>query len=363
MDVGLMMIFASYGWENMSDDQVWDEDLRLARQAPGLGFHVLWSAEHHFFDYSFCPDNLQLMTYLAGVCPDIDLGTAAVILPWHDPLRVAEQAAVLDLLSHGRLRLGFGRGLARREFAAFRGTMDESRGRFDEAAPMIVDALRTGWIEADGTYYKQPRVELRPRPKYSFDGRIYAVASSEDSVDSAARLGAHMVMFSDRPWPMRLPAIQRNREMHRKHHGIDAPTMMITDFCICAPKLDEAEALARKHMGKFVESNFDHYEFLGEHFATVKGYDAYAQKAEIARKGGLEGAVEGFMKAAVWGDPDRVLRELEARRQVIGDFELNVSFRFGGVPYEKAEASLQLFAKEVLPVLKSWQCPAAKAAQ
>ena len=363
MDVGLMMIFASYGWENMSDDQVWEEELRLARQAPGLGFDALWSAEHHFFDYSFCPDNLQLMTYLAAVCPDVDLGTAAVILPWHDPLRVAEQASVLDLLCKGRLRLGFGRGLARREFAAFRGAMDESRGRFDEAAPMIVKALRTGWIEADGVYYKQPRVELRPRPKYSFDGRIYAVASSEDSVDSAARLGAHMVMFSDRPWPMRLPAIQRNREMHRKYHGIEAPTMMITDFCFCAPKLDEAETLARKHMSKFVESNFDHYEFLGEHFATVKGYDAYAQKAEIARKGGLQGAVEGFMKAAVWGTPDRILRELEARRGVIGDFELNVAFRFGGIPYQKAEASLQLFAREVLPVLKSWQSPAAKAAE
>ena len=106
---------------------------------PTLGFDVLWSAEHHFFDYSFCPDNLQLMTYLAGVCPDIDLGTAAVILPWHDPLRVAEQAAVLDLLCKGRLRLGLGRGLARREFAAFRGTMNESRERFDEAAPMIVE--------------------------------------------------------------------------------------------------------------------------------------------------------------------------------------------------------------------------------
>jgi len=363
MDVGLMMVFASYGWDNMSDDQVWDEDLRLARQAPDLGFDVLWSAEHHFFDYSFCPDNLQLMTYLAGVCPGIDLGTAAVILPWHDPLRVAEQAAVLDLLCGGRLRLGLGRGLARREFAAFRGTMDESRGRFDEAAPMIVEALRTGWIEADGVYYKQPRVELRPRPKHSFDGRIYAVASSEDSVDAAARLGAHMVMFSDRPWPMRLPAIERNREMHREFHSIEAPVMMITDFCICAPHLDEAEALARQHMGKFVESNFEHYEFLGDHFATVKGYDAYAQKAEIARKGGLEAAIEGFMKAAVWGTPERILRELEGRRGVIGDFELNVAFRFGGIPYDKAEASLRLFAKEVLPVLKRWEYSAAKAAE
>src|SRR6516164_11700325 len=354
MDVGIQMVLATYGWRGMSDDQAWDEEIRLARLADELGFDALWAVEHHFNDYSFCPDNLQLMAYLAAICPNIDLGTAAVILPWNDPLRVAEKAIVLDMLSKGRLRFGIGRGLARREFAAFRQTMEESRERFDESAAMILEALRTGWMEGDGTYYKQPRVELRPRPKYSFDGRIYAVASSEDSVDSAARLGAHMVMFSDRPWPMRLPAIQRNREMHRKFHGIDAPTMMITDFCLCAPSLDEAEALARKYMGKFVESNFDHYEFLGEHFATVKGYDAYAQKAEIARKGGLEGAVDGFLKAAVWGTPDRILRELEARREVVGEFELNTAFRFGGIPHELAERSLKMFAKEILPVLKSW---------
>jgi alkanesulfonate monooxygenase SsuD/methylene tetrahydromethanopterin reductase-like flavin-dependent oxidoreductase (luciferase family) len=364
MDVGMMMVFASYGWENVSDDQVWDEEIRLARLAADLGFDVLWSAEHHFFDYSFCPDNLQLMTYLAGVCPNIDLGTAAVILPWHDPLRVAEQAAVLDLLSKGRLRLGLGRGLARREFAAFRGTMNESRERFDEAAPMIVDALRTGVMEGNGRFYPQPRVAIRPHPKYDFDGRIYAVASSEDSVDAAARLGAHMVMFSDRPWPLRLPAITRNRELFRKYHGAEAPPLMIADFCVCWPSLAEAEELARRYMGTFVHSNFEHYELLGEHFAQVKGYDAYAQKAEIARKGGMDGAIDGFMKAAVWGPPDRVLRELETRRAVIGEFELDTAFRFGGIPYETAEASLRLFAKEVLPVLKTWtSAPIASAAE
>ena len=212
MDVGMMMVFASYGWENCSDDRVWDEEIRLAALAADFGFDCLWSAEHHFNDYSFVPDNLHLMTYLTARLPGIDVGTAAVILPWHDPLRVAENAAVLDMLSKGRLRLGMGRGLARREFAAFRLSMDELRGRFDEAAPMIVNALKTGFIEGDGQYYKQPRIEIRPRPQHSFDGRIYAVASSEDLVNSAAKLGAHMVMFADRPWEMRLPVIEHGRE-------------------------------------------------------------------------------------------------------------------------------------------------------
>lgn len=361
MDVGMMMVFASYGWENCPDKQVWDEEIKLARQAADLGFDCLWSAEHHFNDYSFVPDNIQLMTHLAALCPNIDVGTAAVILPWHDPLRVAENAIVLDMLSGGRLRFGMGRGLARREFEAFRGSMDESRGRFDESASMIVKALKTGFIEGNGPFYKQPRVELRPRPQHSFDGRIYAVASSEDSVDSAAKLGAHMVMFADRPWDMRLPAIEFGRTQHAKYHGTAPPTLMMTEFVVCGADNASCEQEARKYQGKFVESNFYHYEFLGDHFKNVKGYDSYQQKAEIARKGGgLPAAIEGFMKAACWGTPDRILREYEARRKLLGDFELNVAFRFGGTPMAVSERGLKLFAKEVLPVLKSWG-PSSKA--
>jgi len=363
MDVGMMMVFTSYGHENCPDSQVWDEELRLADLAADLGFDCLWSAEHHFNDYSFVPDNIHLMTHLAARHPNIDVGTAAVILPWHDPLRVAENAAVLDLLSGGRLRLGMGRGLARREFEAFRLSMDESRGRFDEAAPMIVNALKTGFIEGDGEYYKQPRVEIRPRPQHSFENRIYAVASSEDSVVSAAKLGAHIVMFADRPWEMRAPVIEKGRELHREIHGTEPPAVMLTEFCVCGTDLAQTEEEARKYQGKFVESNFYHYEFLGEHFATVKGYDSYQQKAAIAKEAGMGGAVEGFMKAASWGTPDKILRGLEDRRAALGDFELNVAFRFGGTPYEVSERGLKLFAKEVLPVLKSWGPAKAAAAE
>src|SRR6266436_6761835 len=77
MDVGIQMVLATYGWRGMSDDEAWDEEIRLARLADELGFDALWAVEHHFNDYSFCPDNLQLMAYLAALCPNIDLGTAS----------------------------------------------------------------------------------------------------------------------------------------------------------------------------------------------------------------------------------------------------------------------------------------------
>ena len=353
MDVGIQMIFATYGWQDMPDHQAWDEEIRLARLAADLGFSCLWAVEHHFADYSFCPDNFQALTHLAALCPNIDIGTAAVILPWNNPLRVAEKALVLDMLSGGRLRLGMGRGLARREFAAFNQTMDQSRERFDEASAMIVDAIKTGWIEGTGKYYPQPRTELRPRPKYDLSDRIYAVASSDDSLASAARLGARMVMFADRPWHLRLPAIHKYRDLFRDAHGRIAPPELIADFCVCTATDDEE--VARRHLGSFVESNIHHYELMGEHFSQVKGYNAYAEKSAIARGAGVQGMIDGFMKAAVWGSPDRILRALEDRRQTMGHLELATSFRFGGIPYTLAESSMRLFAKEVLPVLKSWE--------
>src|SRR5262249_58759532 len=138
MDVGMMMVFASYGWDDCPDERVWDEEIRLARLAADLGFDVLWSAEHHFNDYSFVPDNLHLMAHLAAVCPGMSLGTAAVILPWPDPLRAAETATVVDMLCTGNLRLGLGRGPPRRGVAAFPSTRDESPTRFAEPAPLSV---------------------------------------------------------------------------------------------------------------------------------------------------------------------------------------------------------------------------------
>ena len=96
MDVGIQTLFSSHGWTDMTDGQVYAEDTRLGLLAEGLGFDCVWAVEHHFYDYSFCPDNMQWLSYIAGATSRIDVGTAAVIMPWNEPLRVAEKAALLD---------------------------------------------------------------------------------------------------------------------------------------------------------------------------------------------------------------------------------------------------------------------------
>jgi alkanesulfonate monooxygenase SsuD/methylene tetrahydromethanopterin reductase-like flavin-dependent oxidoreductase (luciferase family) len=222
MDVGIQNLFSSHGWPGIDDGEVMAADTRLSLLADELGFDVVWAVEHHFFDYSFCPDNVVWLASMAPRLRHADVGTAAVIMPWNDPLRVAEKLSLLDHIAEGRLRIGLGRGLSRREYAHFPGIeMDESRQRFDESSVMVIQALERGYIEGDGPFYPQPRTPIRPAPSRSFEGRTYAVASSDDSLEAAARIGGAMVMFADRAWERRVPSIEKWRAHFREFNGIE----------------------------------------------------------------------------------------------------------------------------------------------
>src|SRR5207237_10276051 len=98
--------------------------------------------ERHFTDYAMCPDGLQFLTYMAGRTRQAKLGSMVVVLPWHDPLRVAEEVSMLDNISEGRLILGLGRGAGRVEFDGFRLPMDESPERSVACAEMLTRGLR-----------------------------------------------------------------------------------------------------------------------------------------------------------------------------------------------------------------------------
>ena len=118
MHVGMSVIFQNPG-EQIPDKDAYARDLHLAMQAEPLGFQSIWSVEHHFTDYTMCPDVFQFLTYMAAKTEHIQLGSMVCVLPWHDPVRVAEQISMLDNLSDGRVILGMGRGTGRVEFDGF----------------------------------------------------------------------------------------------------------------------------------------------------------------------------------------------------------------------------------------------------
>ena len=270
MKVGVLLVFQNWH-ENLSDEEMFLNEIRLGEMAEALGYESVWSVEHHFDDYSMCPDATQALSYLAGRTSSIKLGTGAVILPWNDPLRVAEKVVLLDHLAGGRLIFGMGRGLAKMEYTGFRQDMNEARERFDEAALMITTALETGVIEGDGPYYPQPRVELRPKPSRSFKDRLYSVAMSPDSVDAAAELGVGMMTFLQSSMADHLPAVERYRELFRAAHGTEPKPPRFAEFLYCHPDADEAEAVARRYLSQYFLSVVKHYEFVGHALRTDQG--------------------------------------------------------------------------------------------
>ncbi len=351
MNVGLLMVFQSYGYQGVTDGEVVADEIRLAELADDSGFHSVWSVEHHFSDYSFCPDNTVMLAHLAARTTNVKLATGAVILPWNNPLRVAEKIALLDHLADGRVLFGMGRGLARREYAGFGISMEESRDRFDEAARMVLDALEQGFIEGDGPYYPQTRTEIRPRPRASFADRVYAVAMSPDSADSAADLGVRMVVFSQKDWEDQAVAFGEYRDRFVAAHGREPEPPVTCDFVYCDADARRAEEMAHRHIAGYLTSVMQHYELMSDHFKSAKGYESYGNSVDLLRDIGLDQLCELYLRVQAWGTPDQILAKLEHRRSIIGDHDLTCAFRFAGMPLTDAEASMRLFAAEVLPAL------------
>src|SRR5690606_4302421 len=147
MHVGMSTFFQNL--TGIEDREVYRHELGMADMAEPLGFDSIWAAEHHFDNYTMCPNVAQFLTYMAGRTRRVGLGSMVMVVPWHDPMRVAEEVAVLDHVSGGRTILGVGRGLGRIEFQNFRLNMGESRERFVEYTEAILQGLETGVIEYD----------------------------------------------------------------------------------------------------------------------------------------------------------------------------------------------------------------------
>lgn len=356
MKIGIQNVFPAH--KDYNDRDMYKHETRLLIDAEDMGFDIIWPVEHHFFDYSMCPDNMQYLSYIAARTERMELGTGAIILPWNNPMRVVEKMVLLDHLSDGRAVLGLGRGLSRREYAGFGVNMNEARERFNEAAAIVVEGLETGIVEANTKYFQQNRIEVRPRPFKSFKGRRYMVCMSPESFSVAAQLGLGSMMFSQGPWETAAPLLEAYRAEYRQHNnGEEAPPISIVDFIACFPTKKKAEEVARRGIVGYYWSLMEHYRMddAANFASTGSSYQHYAKAAEQINAAGHDAVIEQFIASNLWGTPDMISETLRRRREVIGDFEVNGAFSYDSMPYADVEENMRLFAKEVAPEIKGWQ--------
>ncbi|GIX31936.1 MAG: luciferase [Porticoccaceae bacterium] len=351
-----MRVGVHLGYQNLHgrpDVETFMQETRFGIEAEAMGFDFVGPVEHHFTDYAACPDPFGVLSYIAAKTERIELITAAVILPWNNPLRVAEQFLQLDVLSGGRVIAGMGRGAARREFRSFGVELADSREMFDEACPIILEALETGIIEADGKWYRIPRTELRPRPFKSFRERTVMVTMSPSSVEVAARLGLKTLRFSQGDWRKAIPEIQQYRKAFAELHGREAPPFIISDFMLCFPDKRRVTEYCDTYFAKMFETVANHYEFLSDHFKSLPSYSTYAYMGQLAEAaGGPEKAYRDYIGGNMIGTPEELIEHHLERKELVGDYEMLCNFSFGGMPYELVYEQAKLFADKVLPVLK-----------
>jgi alkanesulfonate monooxygenase SsuD/methylene tetrahydromethanopterin reductase-like flavin-dependent oxidoreductase (luciferase family) len=339
----------------LSDAAVLGEHLALGDLAEPLGFDSLFALEHHFTGYAMSPSPTQLLSYFAGRTRRITLGTAVIVLPWHDPVRVAEEIALLDILSGGRCLFGFGRGAASVEYAGFRIPMEEARPRFVEAAQIVVRALTQEVFDWDGEFFKIPRTSIRPRPISHPERRIYASSVSPESAEIMAKLGFGVLVIMQNEWPVAAADIHRYREIAASVGHVPRPPIILTNVSV-ADSRDEARERAVRYLSRKWDSIDTHYHFSDGHLASVKGYESYGKVAKTYAKMKDENfrqkATDFYVKIQVVGTPGDCLEQLAELRRLTGLDHLVTEFSFGGMPHEEAELNMRLFADRVMPALQ-----------
>ena len=354
MHVGMANIFQNPG-QHTTDLDVYQNDTRLAEMAEPLGFESIWTVEHHFTDYTMCPDPMQFLTYMAAKTQKAKLGSMVVVLPWHDPMRVAEQVAMLDNLSNGRVILGLGRGAGRVEFDRFRQEMEDSRPRFVESAECVLEGLERGYCEYEGEFVQQPMAYIRPAPFKTFKGRTYAAAVSPESIDIMARLGVGVLVVPQKPWDQVEVELAEYNKVYESVHGTEPPAPIIAGWTFCDPSRDRAYDMARTYIGGYWQTVLDHYKFHEDHLKGQKGYEYYGQFAEKIQQGGVDSAIEYFMSLQTWGTPQMCYDTIVKNAERIGAESYVGIFSYAAMPWDEAERNLRLFASDVMPQLQARQ--------
>lgn len=337
------------------DDEVYQDELSLIDLVEPLGFDSLMCVEHHFTGFAMIPNNTQLLAYVAGRTKRIQLVTDVIVLPWHDPIRVAEEIATLDVLSGGRTIFGFGRGAAPVEYEGFGIPMEQSRERFKEAAEIVIKGITQERFSYHGKHFNIPEISIRPRPVSHPERRFYAASISPESAEIMAKLGFGVFIIAQKDWDSARADLDRYRETARSVGLKPRPPM-----CTCNVLVgeDHAEIWDKGHtyFGSMFKSINQHYGYTQGRLQGLKDFEYHARFEKTFSKLTADSAAEAkaldyFMKLHVVGTPRECLEKLEAIQRKMGMEHLGIGFSYGGMPRAEVERSMRLFADKILPVL------------
>lgn len=328
MDVGLFFTFRNPPPWRRDPAALYADCLAQVRFADEAGFDAVWMGEHHFTDDGFAPALMPLAAAIAVVTTRVDIGTDVLLLPQHHPVRLAEAAATVDVLSNGRLILGMGLGYRPSEFSAV-GIDYHARGDImDEALEVLVGCFTEDAFSFEGRYYRVQDVSISPRPVQQPMPRITLGGTGDRMLRRAARFGCHGLMSTPTP-----DIVERHLRLVDEHGGDQAAQRYYGMAMGFVGETDDAAwAVAKDH----ARWELDHYN----EWFTSAGLPTIFPN----------GPREDF----IIGTPERWLERID--RQFNGPVPLRcdhliIELTISGMPHRDAMRGIELFAEKVLPAL------------
>ena len=322
---------------------------REIMRADALGYDYAWLAEHHFSnEYGIMPDVFVYAGYLAALTKRIKIGTAVVTLPLANPLRVAENAAFVDILSGGRFALGLGSGYRKYEFDGFGVNFDLRRDIQEEALPLLIELLATKRtthrgkhfnFKVDGAYELFPHAMREPHPP------VFLAGATERSIGIAGRMGFGLMLSSWTPFA----ELARQTAKYRAHLEETPATLRANPARghIDIARLvyvAETDVIARRDSEPGILRHLSH--FASSH---TSGYLGTVQEKTVGDRTGYDALAHDII---LHGSPATVAEKIAHLRNTTGATSIMLHYPpWYGV--EKALASLELFATEVAPKLRS----------
>jgi alkanesulfonate monooxygenase SsuD/methylene tetrahydromethanopterin reductase-like flavin-dependent oxidoreductase (luciferase family) len=335
-----------------TDAEIVREEVDQMVLSEELGFDSIWLTEHHYADYGLSSAPSVLLATVAARTQRIRLAIAVYVIPFHHPLRLAEETATIDILSGGRLTVGLGRGNRPMEFYGHAVPQEQSRGRMEEGVDVLLQAWTRERVDFQGAHWNIHNVSVYPKPLQKPHPPLAFAVTSPETIAWVARRGFGM-LSSGLGTP--LPQTLKNRDMYVSglresnfsQSEIDAllARWVVTKHVYVAPTDAEAVAEARGpemwYRDAFIRSlSADGLE--GLHPSVYEGANAMITRL---RSQSWEDLLES---ALIIGSPDTVAAKV-AELQQAGVGELACWMNFGGLPLQKVRRSMRLFAEEVIP--------------